>query len=94
MIDFDVYGLESLVWVYATQEGIITPNTWEKIISKSVKKTWKIKRVSGNASAFQTCVYVKKTFDANKCVANFTVKCYDNYEVSIQEAKEKYDKVQ
>ena len=36
MIDFDVYGLESLVWVYATQEGIITPNTWEKIISKSV----------------------------------------------------------
>jgi len=220
MIDFDVDGLESLVWVYGTQEGIITPDTWEKIISKSAygehipgdvfmadgkknnfglnvksllksftkgdvqtcsfvqcrcpldenenigdgviktlvdkreesfkefnldtmidviilhnrsgndynvrvfvekqdeyenlnlvwndshaylnpdksknnwEKNWKIKRVSGNASAFQTCVNLKKTFNVNKCIANFTVECYDNYEVSIEEAKRRYAEVQ
>ncbi len=220
MIDFDVDGLESLVWVYGTQEGIITPITWEKIISKSVygehipgdvfmadgkknnfglniksllksftkgdvqtcsfvqcrcpldenenigkgviktlvekreesfkefnldtmidviilhnrsgedynvrvfvekqdeyenlnfswydsraylnpnktnnnwEKNWKLKRIPGNASAFQTCVNVKKTFNINECIANFTVKCYDNYDVTIEEAKRRYAEVQ
>ena len=43
---------------------------------------------------FKLALNVKKTFNVNKCVANFTVKCYDNYEVSIQEAKQRYAKVQ
>ena len=36
MINFDIEGLQSLVWYYAGVEGIITPTTWETIICKSV----------------------------------------------------------
>ena len=36
MINFDIEGLQSLVWHYAGVEGIITPTTWEIIICKSV----------------------------------------------------------
>ena len=36
MINFDIEGLQSLVWHYAGVEGIITPTTWETIICKSV----------------------------------------------------------
>ena len=35
MINFDLEGLKALVWHYATQEGIITPKTWEIIISEA-----------------------------------------------------------
>ena len=63
-----------------------TKNTW--------KKNWKLKRISGSASAFQTCLIVKKSFDVTNCLANFVVKCDNNYDVTIQEAKEKYAKIQ
>lgn len=216
MIDFDLEGLKALVWVYGTQEGIITPETWEKIICKvvggkhipgdiymadgmkdnmglnvksllknftkgdiqtcsfvqcrcpldessnigegviktlvqkreesfkdynldtmldiviihnrvgndynvrvfiekqakyedlnliwnngcaylnSIKdpKSWKLKRISGNASAFQTCLHVKKAFNLSECVANITVKCHNEYDLTIEEAKDKYAKAQ
>jgi len=61
-------------------------NGWEK--------DWKIKRVSGDDSAFQTCVLIKKTFDKSDAIADFTVKCYDNYDVDMEEAKREYAKVQ
>jgi hypothetical protein len=219
MVDFDLNGFESLVWFYGNREGIITPDTWEKIVCKSVngthlpgdtfmadgmkdksglnvksllktftkgnkqtcsfvqcrcplneetdnigegiiktlvskreesfnkfaldkmldvfiihnrvgndyavrlfvseqkkyesfdyewhngcaylnpnknKKTWKndweLKRIGGNASAFQTCLNVKKVFNLKDCIANFVVKCYDDYDVSIEEAKANYYK--
>ncbi len=57
-------------------------------------KNWKLKRIPGNASAFQTCLHIKKVFDVQECVANFTVKCDNDYDVSIEEAKEKYAKIQ
>ena len=218
MIDFDLEGFKALVWVYGTREGIITPDTWEKIICKSVsgthipgdtymadgmkneyglniksllksftkgdtqtcsfvqcrcpldedsdtlgndiiktlvskrdesfsqfslnkmldviiihnrvgddysvrlfvreqdnyeslnydwvggcaysnpnkskkgwEKSWKLKRISGNASAFQTCLNVKKVFKVADCLANFTVKCDNKYDVTLTEAKEKYN---
>lgn len=222
MIDVDLFGLESLVWAYGSREGIVTPETWEKIMCKSVngthipgdifmsdgmkdqyglnikssiktftkgdiqtcsfvqcrcplnesydsslgegiietlvskrqesfdkfglqkmldifilhnrvcdeysvrlfiseqdkyeslnyewydgsaylnvdkskkdwQKYWKLKRIPGNASAFQTCLFIKKVFNVNDSVANFTVKCDDNYDISIDEAKEWYAKIQ
>jgi len=31
-MNIDLNGFESLVWVYGSKEGIITPINWEKII--------------------------------------------------------------
>jgi len=78
--DFEWYG----------GHGYLNPNKSKK----SWKKDWKIKRISGNASAFQTCLFIKQVFDSRDCIANFTVKCDNNYDVSIEEAKEMYAKVQ
>lgn len=61
---------------------------------KRWKEGWKIKRIPGNASAFQTCVLIKQVFDSRNCIANFTVKCDNNYDISMEEAKEMYAKVQ
>lgn len=61
---------------------------------KSWKGKWKMKRVPGNASAFQTCLYIKEIVDYTKCIANFTVRCDDDYDISIEDAKKKYAKVQ
>lgn len=38
-MNFDIEGLKSLVWHYGAREGIITPDTWEKIICKAVGGT-------------------------------------------------------
>lgn len=62
--------------------------------NKSWKEGWKMKRVSGNASAFQTCLHIKEIIDYTKCIANFTVRCANDYDVSMEEAKEMYAKVQ
>lgn len=61
---------------------------------KNWEKGWKMKRIPGNASAFHTCLNIKKTFNVKDCIANFTVKCDNNYDISIEEAKERYAKVQ
>jgi len=37
MISIDGDALESLVWYYSEREGIIQPETWEKIICQSTK---------------------------------------------------------
>lgn len=58
------------------------------------KKDWKIKRVSGDDSAFQTCVLIKKTFNKSDAIANFTVKCDNNYDIDMEEAKRQYAKIQ
>jgi hypothetical protein len=60
----------------------------------SKKGKWVLKRNDGEAGSFQTCLYMKKVLNINDCIANFTIKC-DNYsDISIEEAKEKYAKVQ
>ena len=61
---------------------------------KNWKETWKIKRVSGDDSAFQTCVLIKKTFNKSDAIADFTVKCDNNYDVDMEEAKKEYAKAQ
>lgn len=38
--DFNEKSLEAMVWDYASQQGIITPETWEKIICESCKGEW------------------------------------------------------
>lgn len=57
------------------------------------ERDWKIKRVSGDDSAFQTCVWIKKTFNKYNAVADFSIKCGDNYHVDIEEAKLQYSMV-
>ena len=61
---------------------------------KNWKETWKIKRVSGDDSAFQTCVLIKKTFNKSDAIADFTVKCDNNYDVDMEEVKREYAKAQ
>lgn len=39
LLTLNVEGLKSLVWHYGAREGIITPNTWEKIICKASEGT-------------------------------------------------------
>lgn len=58
------------------------------------RKNWKIKRVSGDDSAFQTCVLIKKTFNKSDAIANFTVKCDNNHDIDMEEAKRQYAKIQ
>jgi len=58
--------------------------------NKNWKKDWKIKRVAGNASAFHTCLYIKQVFDVRKCIANFSVRCDNNYDISMEDAKKRY----
>lgn len=60
---------------------------------KGWEKDWKIKRVSGDASAFQTCVLIKKTFNKSDAIADFSVKCDNNYDIDIEEVKREYAKV-
>ena len=61
---------------------------------KGWETKWKIKRVSGDDSAFQTCVLIKKTFNRSDAIADFTVKCDNNYDVDMEEAKRQYAKAQ
>ena len=61
---------------------------------KNWKETWKIKRVSGDDSAFQTCVLIKKTFNKSDAIADFTVKCDNNYDVDMEKAKKEYAEAQ
>ena len=61
---------------------------------KNWEETWKIKRVSGDDSAFQTCVLIKKTFDKSDAIADFSIKCDNNYDVDMEEVKREYAKVQ
>ena len=55
-------------------------------------KSWKLKRMEGNDKTFHTCLMVKKVFDVTKCVANFTLKSVNRYDIPMEEAKEKYAK--
>ena len=61
---------------------------------KNWKETWKIKRVSGDDSAFQTCVLIKKTFNKSDAIADFTVKCDNNYDVDMEKARKEYAEAQ
>ena len=59
---------------------------------KSWKKDWKIRRISGDGSAFQTCVFIKKTFNKFDAIVDFTLKCDNNYDVDMEDAKKEYAK--
>lgn len=67
-------------------QGYLNPDKSKK----NWKKDWKMKRIAGNASAFHTCLYIKKVFNVDQCVANFSVKCDNNYDISLEEAKKRY----
>jgi hypothetical protein len=60
----------------------------------SNQKSWLIERKHGDASAFQTCISIKKVFDLKNCFANFSVICDNEYGISMKEAKQKYAEVQ
>ena len=66
--------------------GYINPDKSKK----KWEEDWKLKRNPGNASGFQTCLFIKKVFDVNQCIANFTVKCDNNYDISMEDAKKRY----
>jgi hypothetical protein len=53
-----------------------------------------LKRNVGNEGGWQTCLSVKNIFDSRNCVVDFTIKCDNNYDISVEEAKEKYAKAQ
>jgi hypothetical protein len=55
---------------------------------------WKMKRIKGNATYGQSCLLIKQVFDSRNCIADFTVKCDNNHDISIEEAKEIYAKAQ
>jgi len=38
--DFNLNAFEAMVWDYASQQGIINYETWEKIVCESCKGTW------------------------------------------------------
>ena len=61
---------------------------------KKWEETWKIKRIPGDDSAFQTCVFIKKTFNKSNAIADFTVKCDNNYDVDMEKAKKEYAEAQ
>jgi len=61
---------------------------------KNWKGKWKLKRNVGNEGGWQTCLSVKNIFDSRNCVVDFTIKCDNNYDISVEEAKEKYAKAQ
>jgi hypothetical protein len=69
-------------------------NGYGYLNSAKNKKNWKIRRVPGDASAFQTCVWIKKVFDVQNCLANFSVMCDNEYDISMKEAKQKYAEIQ
>jgi hypothetical protein len=60
----------------------------------SKKRKWVLKRNDGEAGSFQACLYMKKVLNVNDCIANFTIKCDNDSDISIEEVKEKYAKVQ
>ena len=88
VFSFEQCKYENLDLEWHGGHGYLNPDK----TNKNWEKDWKMKRVPGNASAFQTCLYIKKVFDVKDCIANFTVKCDNNYDVSIEEAKERYRK--
>lgn len=57
------------------------------------KKQWKLKRIPGNGSGFQTCVYVKTILDARNSIIDLKIHCDNEYDISLEEAKEKYAKM-
>lgn len=67
--------------------GYINPDKSKK----KWEEDWKLKRISGNASAFQTCLHIKKVFDIDQCIANFSVKCDNNHDISMEDAKKRYE---
>jgi len=61
---------------------------------KNWKSKWKMKRNKGNEGGWQTCLFIKHVFDYRNCVANFSVKCDNKYNISVEEVKRKYAKLQ
>ena len=56
---------------------------------KNWESGWKLKRNGGNQGGWQTCLYIKEVFDSEKCLANFTEKCPDEFDISIEDAKKR-----
>ena len=58
---------------------------------ESGSKQWKIKRNDSNASAFQTCVLIKKCYNKNDSLFSGSVKSNDNYHISVEDVKKLYN---
>jgi hypothetical protein len=76
---------------YEWGDGIAYPTSNN---SKRKRKQWILKRNSGDSTAYQTCLYVKKVFNLKNCIANFSIQCDNEYDISIEEAKQKYAQIQ
>jgi hypothetical protein len=65
--------------------------TWKNGCAyKENSKQWKIKRNASDASAFQTCVLIKKEYQKSEAVVSDSVKSIDNYAITADEVKELY----
>ena len=65
--------------------------TWKSGCAfKENSKQWKIKRNASDASAFQTCVLIKKEYQKSEAVVSDSVKSIDNYAITADEVKELY----
>ncbi len=56
---------------------------------KNWKGGWKLKRNGGNQGGWQTCLYIKEVFDSKNCIVDFTEKCADEFDISIEDAKKR-----
>ncbi len=93
MREGDTYGVRMFISEQERYEDLNL--TWiHNLAYLNSNKQWKLKRMLGNARAFQTCLYVKKVLNVQESIANFKIKCDNAYDISIEEAKERYAKVQ
>lgn len=54
------------------------------------EKSWKLKRNYGDQNSYQNCLYIKKLHNVNNSIVNFSIESPDNYEITIEDAKIKY----
>lgn len=78
------YENENFYW--DNNIGYLNPNQ----SNKRWKSFWNIKRIFSNSSYYQNCIQIKKKFIKQTCIADFTVNCENNYDISIEESKELY----
>jgi len=55
------------------------------------QKKWKFKRRYGNDSAYQTCLLIKNDYYDDNCVANVSVECSDEFNISAESAVIQYN---
>lgn len=73
---------ENLNFEWDGGRGYLNPDKSKK----NWKGGWTMKRNDGNQGGWQTCLSIKQVFDSRNCTVEFTERCDDDSDISMEEA--------